>query len=252
LLKWNSGTIKTVTQKTNTMVFWLQYDNSDRDKPVRYAIADENGFESTVSFNGPYFEYDRGGFGKKKIGHARSFGLLPRRASRFYLRLYQQNSQGRLERVANFPIQNVPAKDVPNWSASPLPAAQKTNGLVFTLEKAVVGILPTEKLVPPYDSFPGQWSEFRFRVSDHGNPSSGWSVNEILISDATGNQVRTSKEDVQSLNGTFSRIELDVIVCTHRWGFWPGESAWKLRVRFEHQARLDFWAEFLIKPDFLQ
>jgi uncharacterized protein YxjI len=99
---------------------------------------------------------------------------------------------------------------------------------------------------------PGEWSEFRFRVSDHGKQSSGWNVSEIWISDATGNQVRTSKEDIGSLNGTFSRIEEDEIICVHRWGFWPGEPAWKLRVRFEHEIKGDFWAEYFIKPKVLR
>jgi hypothetical protein len=250
-LNWDSGAPMTINQKSDTFVFWLRFNNSKGDQSVRYAIADEEGFEAPIPFSGPHLNYKPTGFGKSKVGHARSFGLLPRRSRKFYLRLYQQDKNGHPVRVANFPVENTPANNVPGWIASSLPISQQTNSLVFALEKAAVGIVPPEKLVPPYDSFPGEWSEFRFRVTEHGKPSSGWNINEIWIYDATGNQLRTSKEDHWSLNGTFSRIEAGEIICTHRWAFWPGEPAWKLRVHFEHETRPAFWAEYFINPNFL-
>lgn len=251
-LKWDSGKVRTSTQNTDTFVFWLRFNNSEGDRYVRYAIADENGFEAPSPFSGPHWDYPAAGFGTNRVGLARSFGLLPRRSKKFYLCLYQQDKDGKPVRVGNFPIENVPVKDVPNWIASSLPVSRETNGLVFALEKAVVGILPKETLVPPYDSCRGEWSEFRFRVSEQGRPSRGWNINEILIYDATGNQVRTSREDIGSLNGTFSRIEDDEIICTHRWQFWPGEPASKLRVHFQHERQPDFWAEYFVKPTFLR
>jgi RNA polymerase sigma factor (sigma-70 family) len=251
-LNWNSGTIRTSTQKNDTFVFWLKFNNSKGDTGIRYAIADENGIEAPVPFSGPHWDYDSAGFGTIHTASARSFGSIPHRSKKFFLRLYEQDRNGDLVRVANFPVQNISPKDFPQWQASSLPFSRETNGLLFTLEKAVVGLSPNEKLVPPYDSFPGQWSEFRFRVTRNGKSESGWKINEIWIYDATGNHIRTSKEDNWSLNGIFSRIENDEIICTHRWEFWPGESAWKLRVRFENKAQPDFWAEYFIKPDFLR
>jgi len=141
-LKWNSGTPRTSHQETDMFVFWLQFSNSKGDESVRYAIADENGVEAPAVFNGPHWNYDPAGFGTNRVGQARSFGLLPRRSKKFYLRLYQQTAHGQPVRVADFPIENVPVRAVPGWVPSPLPVSQETNGLGFTLERAVVGILP--------------------------------------------------------------------------------------------------------------
>ena len=251
VIKWKSGSPLTLNQKTSTTVFWLTFNNSKGDASVRYAIADENGFEAPVPFSGAYRDFNPGGFGTNFIGHARSFGLTPRRCGKFYLRLYQQSAKGDLVRVANFPIQNASVTNVSNWSPASLPITRATNDLAFQLIKAEVGVAINEKLRVPYDSFPGQWSEFTFRVNERGEPSPGWSINEIWIEDATGNRIRTSKEDLWSLNGTFSRNQDGQIICTHRWSFWPGEPAWKLRVRFEHETKPDFWAEYFVLPAFL-
>lgn len=250
-LKWKSGTQRASNQKDGTLVFWLRFNNSKGDESVRYVISDESGFEAPVPFSGVHWNYDSGGFGTNFVGRARSFGLLPRRSSKFYLRLYQLSKEGELVRVANFPIANSPITNVPSWSATSLPITQATNDLAFQLVNADVGVAINETLTEPYNSFPGPWSEFTFRVAKQERPAPGWSINEIWIYDATGNSVRTSKEDWWSLNGTFSRSENGKIICRHRWQFWPGESAWKLRVHFEHQTEPEFWAEYFVKPAFL-
>lgn len=71
-LKWNSGTVRTSTQKTDMFVFWLQFKNAKGDESVRYAIADENGFEAPGVFNGPHWDYASAGFGTNRVGQARS------------------------------------------------------------------------------------------------------------------------------------------------------------------------------------
>ena len=259
-LSWNPGDLETRSWDSDIFVFWLRFSNprgdqsradSIGDHSIRYAIADENGFEAPVPFSPWYEDYRPAGFGTNKIGNLRSFGLYPRRSPKFYLRMYQQDKNGQPVRVANFPIENIPTKAVAGWTASTLPVSQETNGLSFTLEKAAVGIVPKEKVVRPYNSYPGSWSEFRFRVMDHGRPSTGWNVSEIFVYDATGNDLRTAGDYGWCLNGTFSRVEDNQIICTHRWGFWPGEPAWKLRVHFSQEAGGDFWAEYFVRPDFL-
>lgn len=249
-LKWKPGKASTSKQTKDFFVFWLKMSKSADPKTLRYAIADENGFEAPMIFDGLYADYEPSGFGTNELGLIRTPAMYPARSKKFYLRLYQQDASGALVRAANFPVAKTPSTNVPNWSPEPLPAKRETNGLTFILERAEVGLQPKVKVVPPYDSYPGAWSEFAFRVTENGKPSAGWDVHEIWIYEAKGNWIRTSKRDLWSLNGTFSRLENGNIICTHRWEFWTGEPAWKLRVRFEHPDKPDFWADYVVRPHF--
>jgi hypothetical protein len=102
----------------------------------------------------------------------------------------------------------------------------------------------------PYDLQTGEWSKFRFRVAEQGHPSSGWSINEMLISDVTGHQLRVSAEDNGAFNRQFGRTEESEVLCVHRWDSWPGEGAWKFSVHFEHPEKPGVWAEYLASPTF--
>ena len=255
-LNWNAGeTRKASTTAKDIFVFWLKFSRSDT-KPmdyqtVGYAVADEKGFEIPMVFDGPNLSYRTAGFGTNQIGLARGTGNVPWRSRTFFLRLYQLNRDGKRVRVGEFPIANAGLTNYPKWIPEILPIAQETNGVVFTLAKAQVGITPSETVLPPYDLQAGLWSEFRFQVSEHGNAASGWTINEMTISAATGEHLRISKEDNGALNGTFSRIDGDEIVCLHRWEFFDQETAWKIYVHFEHPSKLEQWVEYTVKPEFI-
>jgi hypothetical protein len=81
--------------------------------------------------------------------------------------------------------------------------------------------------------------------------SGGWTINEMVISDAAGNRLRVSAEDIGAFNAQFSRMEGDEIVCLHRWGFWSEQPAWKLNTHFERGAEKGYWVEYLVRPDFV-
>jgi hypothetical protein len=106
-------------------------------------------------------------------------------------------------------------------------------------------------LLAAYDLQAGEWSELRFRVTEQGKPSAGWTIKEMWISDAIGKPVRVSGEDLGSFNGQFSRNEGDEVTCVHHWDFWSDEPAWKLRAHFEHPAKPGCWVEYLVRPEFL-
>jgi hypothetical protein len=224
----------------------LRFENGKGDKLIRYAFADVNGYESPTLFNGRYADYQPPGFGTNLIGHVRCFGLLPRRSEKFSLRLYEQDEFGQLRRVANFPVRNLAVSTAPGWIAEPFPISRSTNGITFSLVKAVIGTTPRES-PPPLR--PGHWSEFRFQVVDPTNGPAGWRVSEMWLSDATGNFYRTAPD----CPGLFvTGLENDEIVCFSRWGFWPGESAWKLKAHFENGVGGDGWIECFFKPTFLR
>ena len=188
------------------------------------------------------------GFGTNYIGLVRGAGLFPRRSKRFWLRLYQPDGSGNLVRVAEFPIRNPGFRREPSWKPEPLPSDLQTNGLVLTLTKAKVGTRPPGPVLAPYNLQAGEWSEFRFRVTEQGKTSAGWTIKEMWIADAISKPIRVSGEDSSSFNGQFSRTDGDEIVCFHRWDFWADEPAWKVRVHFEHPAKPGCWAEYLGPP----
>lgn len=231
--------------------FWLNFSSpAGASQPIGYAIADENGFEAPMIFDGPFGSWTPGGFSKGRAGLVRGAGHFPACSRKFFLRLYQQAGEGKRFRVAEFSIKNNEVQHLPTWKPQDLPTEQQTNGLAFSLVKASVGVTPPGEVLPPYDLQAGEWSEFRFRVSARDQPS-GWTINEMIIGDSAGSHVRVSAEDNGSFNSQFSRMEGDEIVCLHRWEFWSEDPAWKLNVQFERPGQSDCWIEYLARPEFL-
>jgi hypothetical protein len=238
--------------------FWLNFSSpTAATQSISYAIADEHGFEVPLVFEGPYGSYTPGGFSKRHIGRVQATGTFPHRSRTFALSLYQQAANGQPVRVARFPIRNLGFENSPLWKPQELPIVYATNGFSLALVKATVGVRPPGPLAAPYSAQAGQWSEFRFRVTSQASPAAGWIINEMLIGDATGNQLRVSGEDLGAFNHEFSRLEKDEIICCHRWEFWADEPAWKLRVHFEGPADNSksysiesYWIEYLVCPQF--
>ena len=132
--------------------FWLDFSGAIAEsQKIGYAIADENGFESAMMFNGYYGRYTPGGFARNHSGLVRGAGLFPRGGNKFFLRLYQQDASGRRVLVAQFPVKNSAPRRARAWQAQPLPISQQTNGLGLTLVSAQVGI-PCPRLSQPMTS----------------------------------------------------------------------------------------------------
>jgi len=254
-IKWNpgsgpSGTVRPADQRIFT--FWLKFSSpAAAAQPISYAVADESGFEARMLFTGYYGPYQPAGFGGSPAGLVRGAALFPRRSKNLRLRLYQQDGSGKLARVAEFPFRNHGFSMESAWKPQPLPTDWPTNGLVLTLVSATVGTAPPGPVLGPHNLQVGEWSEYRFRVTEQGKPSASWTIKEMWISNAIGERIRNSGEDLGSLNGQFSRVEGDEIVCFHRWDFWADEPAWKLRVHFEHPVKPGCWVEYLVRPEFL-
>ncbi len=253
LIHWRPSQERRNKEPQPIFTFWLKFSSpAAASQSINYAIADENGFEALIVFAGPYGCYDPGGFSTNQVGLVRGPWNFPHRSRKFFLRLYQQAGDGKRVRVAEFPIRNVAFQDYPRWKAEDLPIERQTNGFTFSLVKAQVGIIPPGPVLPPYDGQAGQWSELRFRVKVQGQPANDWIIKEMFISDATGNRLRFSGQDMGAFNGQFGRVERDEIVCFHRWEHWADEPAWKLQVHFEQPGNAGYWVEYLVHPEFLK
>ena len=250
-IQWRPSAGTQITTARPIFMFWLNFSNPGASQPIGYAIVDENGFEAPMVFTGPYTAYWPGGFAKNHVGLARGSGTFPHRSRKFLLRLYQQDGEGKRFRVAEFSIRNEGFENVSGWQPQDLPVAKQTNGLVFSIVKADVGVTPPGAVEAPYNLRSGEWSEFRFQISGPDQSSAGWTINEMIISDATGNRLRVSAEDMGAFNHQFSRLERNEIVCLHRWELWSEEPAWKLSVHFERAGMPGCWIEYLVRPQFL-
>ena len=251
-LGWNPGVRHTVISTSDVYVFWLALSRTTTNlDSLTLAIADESGLESAMIYDGPYRDYGPPGFGVKRYGLMRGTSTFPSRSAKFFLRIYQQDATGRQQRVGEFAIRNLARRPAATWAAKPLPAEERTNQLGFALTQARVGIPPPGPLVSGYTKQIGEWCEFRFRVTSGGQPADGWRIRELWISEESGNKVRMSGEDRGSFNGLFCREDHGELVCVHRWEFWADRPAWKLRVHFEKPGQPDFWAEYVVKPEFI-
>ncbi len=237
--------------------FWLRSKQADVfQQTIGYAIADENGFEAPMILEAPHQVYQTVfmNFG----GLLRATAIFPRRSKQFFLRLYQLDEKGNRVRVGEFLIKNPVRTNYPSWTAQSPPIIESADDswrslpdLQFVLADAAVGVPAPGPVTPPSNLQAGEWSEFRFKVMDHGQTSPGWTINEIWISDATGNRVRVSALDESAFSNQFSRIENNEIVCVHRWVLWRDESAWKIRAHFQHETKQGWSAGFTVQPRFL-
>ena len=251
-IKWSPCSGPSGEWEHEIFTFWFRFSGSSAaHDPIIFGIADENGFEAPMTLAGSYGFYQPAGLGKRRVGLVCGVGVFPRRCKTFLLRLYQKDARGSLSPGAEFPIKNSSFMRRAAWKPQPLPTDRETNGLVLTLVSARVGTEPPGPELSRYKREVGEWSEFRFRVTQHGSPTSGWTVDEMWISDGISKPIYLSREDYGSFNGQLSRTEGDEIVCIHRWDLWSDEPAWRLLVHFKHPNIPDCWAEYFIRPQFL-
>jgi hypothetical protein len=251
VLDWHSAVTNNFRVNRDIFAFWFRFRYPDRDKSVRYAIADENGFEALAVFTGGYGNYGPAGFGKSSFGAVRSFGLFPVRSNRFFLRLYEENGAGDLVRVANLAVKNSRVSAAPAWSPEPFPVSRITNGVVLTLAAVEIGVPAKGRkegisFIGSSKPCPGNWGEYRLRVNDLAAPSVRWDLSEILIDEATGNYARVGPD----LGWFRGGREKDEIVWSAPWVFWKGETAWRLRAHFTNAVGREAWMECFVRPSF--
>ena len=59
----------------DAFAFWLKFcKRGAATQPIGYAIADEDGFESQIIFEGPFGSYEPAGFGTNLVGLIRGSG----------------------------------------------------------------------------------------------------------------------------------------------------------------------------------
>jgi hypothetical protein len=158
------------------------------------------------------------------------FSVVPRREKEILLRLYAQtniDAVGQL--LGEIKVQNPLWGTYPTWTPEPLPATRETNGLTVTLRELKAGVRwsgPMEEVVPGDGADIGVRAVFD--ITKDGILTDAWASIGIETSDATGNQVQHQ--------GWKSSFENGHHTIHYRWGLWPSESAWKLKVQIARRS----------------
>jgi hypothetical protein len=76
-IRWKPSSGEQRDSGHSIFTFWLEFSKPPtKTQPLGYAIADENGFEATMTFAGPYGSYSPGGFSGNRVGFIRSSGTF--------------------------------------------------------------------------------------------------------------------------------------------------------------------------------
>jgi hypothetical protein len=155
------------------------------------------------------------------------FTVFPRRGRISALRLYRhlssdvrQNSET-WKALGEVPTRNPVGGTYRQWSAGPLPAAARTGDVAVAVKAFVIGADPgrTYMMRGPAEVY----CSVTLRVTQGGKPAGYWSPSLESISDITGNLWNVGSGAYTSHG---SEVRILFPSCT-----WPGEEAWKLRVR---------------------
>jgi|GEM_PF-2968336 len=169
------------------------------------------------------------------------FSAFPRRERTLEIVFYENNAEGRQEICGRLKIRNPACQQYPNWKAETLPVTRRVGDVEMTFEKfqARLGygiwvgpgskrqggmieyILKDAGGIGPSNNFSGI-----FRLESKSNTNEFWTVSDMELLDATGNQLRPESFYYTWLDS----LSKDAIFTFNlRPGLWPDEGAWKLR-----------------------
>jgi hypothetical protein len=95
-----------------------------------------------MNHEGLYVSHQPTGFGKTHLGLAGGSGTFPRRSRKPQSRPYQKNGGGSQVRIPESPIRSPGRRKSVILRPEAMAVEQRTNGLVFSLVKAELGITP--------------------------------------------------------------------------------------------------------------
>lgn len=217
---------------TPSLMFWVAWrDVGGANEPAAYAaVFDAQGrlsdpaWFSTSVWPAP---------GETVVGW--NFANYPRRAKWVGLRIFKSIHGPQPEPLLDFKARNPGPRNLPVWSASPLPATQRDDNLAATLLSFTADRLPpVPRQRPPPDL--AEWTKATFRVTQNGQPTTAWEVAAITLRDATANSCRSGQRSSSARTG-------DVVEFSFRGALWPDKSACRLMVEFTRAQ--DFAAEEL-------
>jgi hypothetical protein len=215
----------------DTVMVWLRHDDamisSGWPPPFFLAIVDGNGLESRLLQNANMTRILNPGKPAAPRGNqicGWELKEFPRRANETELRVYCQDYDDRIVRIAEFKVRNPRPVKLPPWTAETLPATRTTNELEITLTRLETGLTEKETGFGPAGDGAKSFSRATFAIKENGTPTEKWSACGISASNAVG-EIHPGG----SYGSRWSRGEHKV---DFDGALWLEEAAWKLVVDF--------------------
>ncbi len=204
---------------TPSLGVWLEQEKAGNHLRWEFALVDEHGAEVTMTAASTHESSATGG--PSLTG--RAFTAFPRRGKMVLLRIYERAPAGGRTLQASFHFANPTLGPHPEWRPQPPPARLRQGDLEITFKQLQAGVGGGYKSRGPTQG-EETWARAEFDVKENGVASEVWFPDGIVLSDATGNQIRQ--------NSWSSGVQAGVAHL--RWGpyLWPSEAAWKISVEF--------------------
>jgi len=173
------------------------------------------------------------------------FRIFPRRSREIGLRFFTQTTDGAWTNAAEFRMPNPFCAVYPQWTAERWPVTRRHGELQVTLEEFRTGAHESDprglSARRDDDAVVSHNTMARFSFAEGGVPSDNWRVENLIISDATGNRMSRELTDVRRTIDERLLRPGTVELCG---ALWPGESAWRLQVEVVRSggfASNDLW-----------
>lgn len=162
------------------------------------------------------------------------FPAFPHRDRIVTLNLYQQNAQGFHQLFASLPFTNPFYRDYPQWQSELLPATKRVGDLEVTLNAMETGHDSSVTTSWNKDGSVmtifginlaggGNYTALRLKLKSLVNSNEVWRLTALQISDATGNNAKSSSMSWNSQTQDIAFMP----------SLWLSETAWKIRLEFK-------------------
>lgn len=205
-----------------TLAVWTRLEGSTAASHTFVkALADDTGYGVEVS--GSTSER-RGAAGETLTGVA--FKAFPRRSPVITFRLTERDPQWKRVGTLEWRFKNPAHGTFPVWTAEALPVVRTVDDLEIELRRVVTGTSASE----------GGESDCRatFQVRQAGTPLLHWKPDGVVMTDATGNELK------QSSWGFESERQEETVTFRFSPRLWVEEPAWKMRFEFVRVPEAEF------------
>ncbi|HEY1662052.1 MAG TPA: hypothetical protein VGI03_06500 [Verrucomicrobiae bacterium] len=206
-------------------VVWVEAEYKPSNWPnFQLVISDKAGTGAVTSWSQTQYQVRNG---VSVMGYI--LNAFPRRDSSMVLRVLAYGNNGQRLAKGQFTVSNPAHGPFPMWATVPLPDTESDGDLDVSL----TNFSSDAKL--PYRQYNGlaqndplnKAVQLGFDVEQKGHPATNWQPVQVIMSDATGNQITgwINRNYQNGQSGYFCQSSL-----------WPNEPDWKLRVEFSRSS----------------
>ena len=214
-----------IDSTNNTVVVWIEAETKPNQYPNYQLLVYDKANTACVSA----YARTQSQIINGSIIQGFMLDAYPRWDSKMILRVMSWGNGGQRAAKEHFVVSNPARASFAKWMPEPLPDTQSDGDLDVTLTRLNYGANGFNNGNGSTKNDPMTKAVLAaFRAEQKGVAATNWQPIRIETSDAAGNQ--------SPLNSWSNSRQNGESVMTYRWGLWPDESPWKLRVEFSKQS----------------